>query len=71
MVMVIKCTKAYDTEAYNSLVLYLAYNASILDDATTLTFDLNKQQTAFFYHVNKWNKLYDPEAYSTAYKVLY
>jgi hypothetical protein len=22
---------------------YLAYNASILDDATTLTFDLNKQ----------------------------
>jgi hypothetical protein len=26
------------------------YNASILNDATTLTFDLNKQWTAFFYH---------------------
>ena len=34
-----------------------------------MTFDLNKQQTAFFIMVTKWNTLYDPEAYSTAYKV--
>jgi hypothetical protein len=31
-------------------VPYLAYNASILDDATTVTFDLNKQYAAFFHH---------------------
>jgi hypothetical protein len=42
--MVIKCTKSYDPEAYNGLVpILIAYNASILDDTTTLTFDLNKQ----------------------------
>jgi hypothetical protein len=43
MIMLIKCTKSYNPEAYNGLVPYLAYNASILDGATTLTFDLNKQ----------------------------
>jgi ABC-type transport system substrate-binding protein len=43
MIMVIKGTKLYDPKSCNGFVPYLAYNASILDDATTLTFDLNKQ----------------------------
>jgi hypothetical protein len=51
---------------------YLAYNASILNDATNLTLDLNKQQTAFFYHgdqveqvVRSWNLQYSLQGFST------
>jgi hypothetical protein len=44
---------------------YLAYNASILDDATTLTFDLTSNRLLSFIMVTKRN----PEAYSTAYKL--
>ena len=47
--MAIKCAKSYDPEAYNGLVPILP-TTSTLDDTTTITFDLNKQQTVFFYH---------------------
>ena len=47
--MAIKCAKSYDPEAYYGLVPILP-TISTLDDTTTITFDLNKQQTAFFYH---------------------
>jgi hypothetical protein len=49
-----------------SLKLYPAY-CFLLNNATTLTFDLDKQQIALCYHGNliKCAKLYDLEAYDS------
>ena len=52
-------TKLYDPEAHST-----AYKVFILSNATTLTFDLNKNWVIPLMMVIKCTRLYDPGAYS-------
>jgi hypothetical protein len=57
--MVTKRNKFYDREAYST-----AYKAFILSNATTLTFNLEKNRVLPLMMVIKCTMLYDPGAYS-------